>query len=156
MNEFLRKLAALGVLTSLCELLAPEGGMRRIARLTIGLMTTALLLSALLSLKQGLMGGASPSVETAMFTSFEAASAQDEERYRQVSLQARANQVKVVCEQLLRAAGYQGTATVLVAQDGGISSIQLDATAEAPLVSADELSARIADTFALGRQQVTP
>ena len=156
MNEFLRKLAALGVLTSLCELLAPDGGMRRIARLTIGLLTTALLLSALLSLKQGLLGNSAPSVETAMFSSFEAASAQEEERYRSLALQSRANQVKAVCEQMLKTAGYLGTATVLVTQDGVISSIQLDMTADAPLVSVEELSSRVADTFALRREQVKP
>ena len=156
MDGFLRRLAALGVLTTLCELLLPEGGTRRVARLTVGLLTTAMLLGAFLSVRSAVLGGGAASPEAAVVASAEAFVRADGERYRDAALQARANQASDACGRLLAAAGYRGDAVVTVDADGAIVSVELRAEAEAPLLSPDELSQRVAEAFALERAQVKP
>ena len=156
MDGFLRRLAALGVLTTLCELLLPEGGTRRIARMTVGLLTTAMLLGAFLSVRQAVLGGDARQPESAVIASIDEVVALDDQRYRDAALLARANQASGVCRKLIEAAGYCGDAVVTVDSDGAILGVELHAQADMPLVSADELSARIADAFALERAQVSP
>ena len=50
MNEFLRQMAVLGILTTLAEHLLPEGGIRRAGRMVMGLLMMLTMLTAMLQM----------------------------------------------------------------------------------------------------------
>ncbi|MDD3412127.1 MAG: hypothetical protein PHY12_15085 [Eubacteriales bacterium] len=139
MGAFLRQIAALGVLTTLCELLLPEGTARRASRMMAGLLTMTVLLGALGMLRPD--GG--ETVESALKLS----EGISEAMYREAALRSLANQAAALCERMARGAGYEGGAMVYLHPSGALSRVELALTDEGALISRDELAARIADAL---------
>ena len=150
MNAFLRRLAAMGVLTTLCDMLLPEGGTRRAVQLTVGVMTTALLLSAFLSVGQQLMGAQRSSDAVASV----AAASVETSVYRQTALQALTNQTADYCERVARSVGYVCTASVTLDESGACTAVRLCLTKASPMISENELLERLARALSMERSQI--
>lgn len=143
MAAFVRQLAVLSMLWAFCELLMPEGKQRQMVRLTAGVLVMAALVSAL----NGLLGGASVIEWPARAVMAEGGPPQSPERY---VVQAAANQARSYCERMAARAGYDGEAAVYLRQDGSLERVELTLTAVAPLIDAQTLADEL--TRALGTE----
>ncbi len=148
MGAFLRQLAALGAWMALSDLLLPEGGAKRAARLVIGLMAITLPLAALGALRW-------PESEPAFAITAESAAEPDGGGYRRIALKALANQAARLCERMARKAGYGAAAAVYLRTDGAAERAEVTLTGGADaLVSPEALAASIAEALALDASRV--
>lgn len=100
MNAFVRQIAVLSVLWSLCELLLPDGRQQKMARMTVSILVMAALISAV----SGLLGTQVQAVGLpALAQTVEEAGARS---YARIALQAAANQTERFVISLARQAGY--------------------------------------------------
>lgn len=157
MGAFLRRITAIGALWALCELLLPEEGLRRPARVTVGLMASALMLTAL----GGLAGGAwGLPTDAALLAAAESRAAAveagaTEKSYREAYLRSQANQLEAYCVRAAKNAGYDARAAVRLTPDGALAGVWLSlASAPGAFVDADTLAARLADALEIDRSLV--
>ncbi len=119
MNTFVRQLAVLSVLWSLCELLLPDGRLQRMVRMTVSVLVMVALLSAVGgALQTGLNTQGVPTLASA-------ARQATEESYLRTALQATANQMEGLCVRLANRAGYAANAAVYLRQSGSVERIEL-------------------------------
>ncbi len=142
MNAFVRQLAVLSVLWSLCELLLPDGRQQRMARMTVSVLVMAALISAVSGLlgTQAHLGGLPAMAQTVG----EAAG----ESYARIALTSAANQLEGLCVRLAERAGYQARAAVYLREDGPVELIRLWLTPDetrVPLLDGEALRQAIAE-----------
>ena len=119
MNAFVRQIAVLSVLWSLCELLLPEGRQQKMARMTVSILVMAALISAV----SGLLGAqVQPAGLPALAQTVEEAGAQS---YARIALQAAANQTERFVTSLARKAGYSARAVAAFRPDGALDHVGL-------------------------------
>ena len=149
MNAFVRQIAALSVLWSLCELLLPEGGSRRAVRMTVSLLMIAALMNGL----NGLIGGAVPLLPS---RDVWAQSASDG-GYGHIALRSAANQAQRYCERMGERAGYQARAAVYLCVDGSLERVELwlnRREGAEPLADEEALAARVAQALLVDASRV--
>lgn len=152
MNAFIRQMASLSVVWSLCELLLPEGRQQKLARLTVSVLVMAALVTAV----NGLLGGAADIALPAWVSTAETAGAQS---YARIALTAMANQAEGLCVRLANRAGYQARAAVYLRLDGSLEHVELwlDGLldeASPPLLNTEETAARVAERLETPRENV--
>lgn len=141
MDAFVRKLAALSILWSLCELLLPEGGQRRLVRMTL----SALVMITLLSSLSGLLTGEADMVPALDALSY---AEPDSEAYAATALRSLANQVEGAVERFAARAGYDASAAVYLRRDGALEYVELALSSRdgmAPLISRREVAERLSE-----------
>lgn len=142
MDAFVRRLAVLSVLWALAELLLPEGGQQRLARMTVSALVMAALLSALGGLGDLRIEAGQPAMAQA--------AAPTEEGYLRAALSAAANQLETYCAGFARRAGYPAQAAVWLTHEGAVDRVELRLKpAEAPLLSPQELAQALAAELGL-------
>ena len=136
MSAFVRQLAVLSVLWSLCELLLPDGRQQQMVRMTV----SVLVMTALLGTAGRLLDGG---VELpAWSVQVHESSGQSHQR---AALTAAANQLEGWCVRLARRAGYEAKAAVWLTQEGALERIEMTLSPDgAPLTSVAELQTSIA------------
>lgn len=136
MNAFVRQMAALSVVWSLCELLLPDGRQQRLARMTV----SALVMAALVSAMAGLLGGAAQSIGLPAWSA--TVDETDTDAYARTALTAVANQAEGLCERMAERVGYQASAAVYLRLDGSLERVTLrlaPSGREKPLMSKEAL-----------------
>ena len=119
MNAFVRQIAVLSVLWSLCELLLPSGRQQKMARMPVSILVMAALISAV----SGLLGTrVQVAGLPALAQAVEDAGAQS---YTRIAIQAAANQTERFAVSLARQAGYSARVAVAFRADGALDHIQL-------------------------------
>ena len=132
MNGFIRQMAVLSVLWSLCELLLPEGRAHKAARMTASVLAR----TALLAGAGRLMRTSLPELSV-LAPRMQQAAAQT---YQETALQSAANQVRDDCRRLAERAGYQGWFTAYITLEGRIDHIEGCLTAlKTPIQTQEEL-----------------
>lgn len=156
MGAFVRQIVALSALWTLGELLLPEGGMQRAARLVISLMTMAVLLTTLGGML-GSLENIQVSETLAQIVPAQEGSVTQEENYAQIALRSYANQAEDACVRMGRKAGYEVRAAVYLRRDGSAERLELNCAAaqEKPLLTPDELRESIAQAFAVDPERIT-
>jgi stage III sporulation protein AF len=162
MGAFLRQIIALAALWALCELLLPEGGLARMARLVISLLVMTVLITSLIDvLGQWTKAGvsATESVGDVMLSSTETAAQSAEEAYAQAFLRSQANQAEDLCVRMARGAGYDAAVAVYVQTSGALDRIDLWIKGPLepgtpPLIPTVELRQKIAVAFAADPSRV--
>lgn len=142
MNAFVRQIAVLSVLWSLCELLLPDGRQQKMARMTVSILVMAALISAV----SGLLGTQVQAVGLpALAQTVEEAGARS---YARIALQAAANQTERFVISLARQAGYSARAAVAFRSDGALDHIRLWLEREPdtpPLMAEERLAQAVAE-----------
>ncbi|MEG0902414.1 MAG: hypothetical protein RSG96_09845, partial [Clostridia bacterium] len=115
MNAFVRKLAVLSVLWSLCELLLPDGRQQKMVRMTVSVLVMMVLVSSLSGLLMGVGESQTPVVESAAMLG--------EQSYARIALQALANQAERLCVRMAQNAGYVARAAVYLREDGALERV---------------------------------
>lgn len=144
MNTFVRQLAVLSVLWSLCELLLPDGRQQKMVRMTVSVLVMVALLSAVSRMLQSdLHMEGVPALAPA-------AQQATEESYLRTALQAAANQTESLCVRLANRAGYAASAAVYLRPSGEVERITLRLTgwldeATPPLLGKEALAQAIAE-----------
>lgn len=124
MNEFLRQMAVLGVLTTLAEHLLPEGGIRRAGRMVMGLLMMLTMLTAMLSLAKLPLPDVSGTLRYQQQA--ELRTLTDPGSYRDTVLESLRRQVEAAAAQAARRAGREDiTARAELTYDGEIAAIYL-------------------------------
>lgn len=140
MNAFVRQLAVLSVLWSLCELLLPEGRQQKMVRMTVSVLVMVALLSAVSRmLKTDLQTEGIPALSSSVQQTAE-------ESYLRTALQTAANQMESLCIRLANRAGYDASAAVYLRLNGSVEQITLRLAGWL-----DETSPPLADGEALAR-----
>ena len=116
MNHFVRQLAVLSVLWSLCELLMPQGRQQLAVRMTMAVFV----MTALMSSVGALLG---QPAHWPAWTERTGNAAQ--QSYQRTYLRVMANQVENYCVRQAQKAGYEAAATVWLNMDGGLEGISL-------------------------------
>ncbi len=150
MNALVRKLAALSVLWSMCELLMPEGRQRAAVRMTVSVIVMITLLSSSIELMSVGMSetSAAPAISAVM---------PEEREYAAAALRSLANQAKAVAERFSERAGYDCTAAVYLRLDGSLDHMTLDLKRKertAPLISENEAVQRLAALFEIDEASI--
>lgn len=148
MNAWVRQLAALSVLWTVCEMLLPEGR-QQMARMAMGVLAmTALLTTLGNAATQTRVLPAAPAFS-------EAAVQAAQDSYRRAALTAAANQTGAYCERMAKRAGYTASAAVTLRMDGGVEEIQLVLdTPQAPLLTPSQLIQTIAEQLQTETEQI--
>ena len=137
MNGFVRQIAVLSVLWTVCEMLLPDGKQQHMVRVTASL----LIMTSLVTTAHSWLGRTEPS-RTAMALRVQQVS---EDTYRQTALQAAANQLENLCETTARRAGYRSSAAVYLTLDGALDHLSLTLEpCDTALVSPAELRGALA------------
>ena len=150
MSAFVRQLAALSVLWSLCELLTPSGGQRRMARLAVSL----LVMTALVATLGEALNGAGASAWAALPVLAEGVQS---ESLARAAVQSAADQTWRYCEGVARRAGYQARGQVLLSQSGALERVCLYLTVPqggAPLVEPEGLRDRLVQALATEPERI--
>jgi hypothetical protein len=124
MNEFLRQMAVLGILTTLAEHLLPEGGIRRAGRMVMGLLMMLTMLTAMLQMAKLPL----PDVSGAQRDQQQAElrTLVDPGSYRDTVLSSLRRQIESAAAQAARRAGREDiTARAELDYNGGITAIYL-------------------------------
>jgi len=162
MGAFLRQIIALSALWALCELLLPDGGISRMARLIISLLVMAVLVTSAIDALKHWRSAEISVTETlgvAALNSVEEARQNNEASYAEAYLRSQANQAEDICVRMARGAGYVASAAVYLQADGTLERIDLivksalDSGAQ-PLFSAEELRQKIAEAFMIERSRI--
>ena len=139
MSAFVRQVAALSVLWSLCELLMPSGGQQRMTRLAV----SQLVMTALVAALGDWLGGAGmpelPSMPVL-------AAGTDHDGLTRVAVQSAANQTWRYCAGVAKRAGYRAAGQALLRADGSLEQIVMVVSEPedgAPLLSPEELQSRL-------------
>lgn len=143
MDAFVRRLAALTVLWSLCELLVPEGSQRRLVRMTVSALVMITLLA---SAGELFSGGADAEWALPAMSDAEPNGAS----YAEAALGALANQAESAIVRVAERAGYDASAAVYLRRDGALDHIRLTLARRegaAQLVDTGELKGRLAALF---------
>ncbi len=128
MAGFLRNIVALSGIWALCELLLPEGGVQKMARLFISLLVMTVLVASLADALSELGGKSLPSLAGALGdVARESASAPlaAEAGYTQAYLRSQANQAEDACVRIAKNAGYVARAKVYLQAGGALERIEL-------------------------------
>lgn len=140
MNAFVRQLAALSALWSLCEWLSPSGGQRKMVRFAVSLLVMAALVSAV---REALCRASAPEWPSMPVL----AEGVESDGLTRIAVQSAANQVWRYCEGVARKAGYEAAGQALLREDGSLEKVCLRLTPSGerpPLVDAEGLRDRLA------------
>ena len=140
MNGFVRQVAVLSVLWSMCELLLPDGRLKRLTRMTASVMVMISLVTAL----NGLLGVALPTPSAPAM-----AQAISADSYARAALASAQNQVRGYVERLAARAGYEACAEASFSDEGALMRVALwlAPARDKPLVSEGELVRRMAEAL---------
>ncbi|NLO85858.1 MAG: hypothetical protein GX096_10595 [Clostridiales bacterium] len=147
MNAFIRQLAVLSIVWSLCEMLLPDGRQQKMARMTVSILVMAALVTAI-----GTMLGQDVTSFAQVPAFSEQTTPTEQLPYSHTALRSVANQAENLCVRMANSAGYQASAGVYLREDGALDHIELCILQRLgddvpPLISEDDLIARIAGAF---------
>lgn len=146
MNAFVRQLAVLSVLWSLCELLLPAGRQQHMVRVTVSVLVMTALLGTAGRL---LAGGAELPAWSVQVEQTGTAS------YQRAALSAAANQLENWCVRMAQRAGYQAQAAVWLRENGALEKIRLILDSpSAPLMQPQPLCDAIAQALGTQRERI--
>lgn len=138
MNAFVRQLAVLSVLWSLCEMLLPDGKQQAV-RMTV----SVLVLTSLLGTAGKLISGGAELPAWSV-----RAEQTGVQTYRRTVLASAANQAENWCVRMAHRAGYEAEAAVWLLETGALERIEMTVKpSEAALVSMEELRRIIAQEW---------
>ena len=148
MNAFVRQIAVLSVLWSLCEMLLPDGKYQQMVRMTASL----LVMTALLTTLGGWLGNIHPPAQAAMTVKLHQTA---KETYQRTALTAMANQLESYCVHMAQRAGYQAGAVVCLTVDGQLDHVELMLKKQnAALLPSRELTAVLADQLGVEQERI--
>ena len=146
MHAFIRQIAVLAVLWTVCELLVPEGRLQQMVRMTVSVLVMTALLStageALQSRPASSPALAQQAVQLSAHT------------YHRTALQAAANQLSAFCTRFASRAGYEAKPLVYLTEDGGLERIELHVSPTTPLIGTDALVQKLADQLQIDIQRI--
>lgn len=146
MNGFVRQLAALSVLWSLCELVLPDGKQQQMVRMTVSVLVMTALLGSMGRMLSGSVELPAWSVQIHQTGT---------QSYQQTALTALASQVENWCVRRAQRAGYQAAAVVWVTQTGALEKIEMTLSArQPPLITPGELRSQLAEALQINPEQI--
>ena len=146
MNGFVRQLAALSVLWSLCELVLPDGKQQQMVRMTVSVLVMTALLGSLGRLLSGGVELPAWSVQIQQSGT---------QSYQQTALTALANQLENWCIRRAQSAGYQARAAVWLTQTGALERIEMTLSVQhPPLITPKELQNQLAKMLKISPEQI--
>lgn len=149
MNGFVVQLVVLSALWAFCEMLVPEGKIRRMAQFTVSLMIMLALLSSAIQLAGRELPQAG-SLPVLAETSARGDS-------RRIYLQARANQLRSYVIGQGRRAGYRADATVYLTGNGALERMELTLWKQKegpPLMTGTALAETLARTLEIPPEKI--
>lgn len=138
MGAFVRQLAVLSVLWSLCELLLPDGKQQKLVRMAVSLLVMAALIGGV----EKMLHAQAPHMPAFA----DKAWVVQEQSYADAALRAAANSMENLCVHTARRAGYDARAAVYLTREGAVERIELRLSPREapPLMDAQALCAALA------------